>query len=98
MMRATKSKTELRSAEKNQRDKIFWQGLHKEQEERAAKTKRLRALRLAKEASEREEAEKLAVEEAAAKPKSPTKKVRLVKRRSTAEGVVATTRNDPTGL
>lgn len=98
MMRATKSKAELKSAERNQRDKMFWQGLQKEQEERAAKTMRLRALRLAKEASEREAAEKLAVEEAAAKSKSPTKKARLVKPRSTAEGVAATTRNDPRGL
>ncbi len=97
-MSAAKSKTELKSAEKNQRDKMFWQGLQKEQEERAAKTTRLRALRLAKEASELEAAEKLAVEEAAAKSKSPAEKVRLVKRRPTGEGVATTTRIDPTGL
>ncbi len=96
-MRAAKSKTELRSAEKNQRDKMFWQGLQKEQEERTAKTKRLRALRLAKEASEREEAEKLAVEKPTTNSKSPAKKVRLVTRRPTGEGVATTTRNDPTG-
>ncbi|NJO38865.1 MAG: hypothetical protein HC871_16225, partial [Rhizobiales bacterium] len=55
-MRATKSNAEVRSAEKSRRDSTFWQGLQKEQEERAAKTKRLRTLRLAKEASEREAA------------------------------------------
>lgn len=89
MMRATKSKAELRSAETNRHDKVFWQELLKEREERASKTARLRALRLAKEASEREAEERLTVEQAAAKTTSFARKARLIKRDPTTLGNVA---------
>ncbi len=89
MMRSTKSKTELRSAEKSRRDRAFQRESVNEQEERANKTARLRGLRLAKEAADRELAKSQAAEkgaaEAEAKAKTPAKKARLIKRKSATE-------------
>lgn len=76
MMRATKTKAESRFAATNHLEKAFQQELLKEQEERAAKTARLRALRLTKEAHEREaddqrSREQVAPEKQAGGPKRP---------------------------
>lgn len=85
MMRPTRSKTDLKTAEMNKRDKAFQKEQAKEQEERASNTARLRALRLAKEAAEREQVESLATEQVAAKASAPAKKARLVKRTPATE-------------
>jgi hypothetical protein len=64
-------------------ESVFREELFKEQQDRAANTARLRGLRLAKEAREREAEALLAAEQAAAKTtgKPPTAtKARLVKR------------------
>ena len=98
MMRPTKSKTELRAAEISRRDRAFQKESVNEREERANKTARLRALRLAKEADERELAKSLAAEKAAAKAKMPAKKARLIKRKPAAEDRGATIPEaDPAG-
>ncbi|MDH3660572.1 MAG: hypothetical protein OEU92_11195 [Alphaproteobacteria bacterium] len=89
MMRPTKSKTELRAVEKSRRDRAFQRESFNEQEERANKTARLRGLRLAKEAADRELAKSLAAEKAAAKAKVPAKKMRLIKRRQASENSAA---------
>jgi hypothetical protein len=54
-------------AQAEQRDKVVRQQIDKERAVSAAKTAKLRALRLAKEAVDREAAQKLAAEKAAAK-------------------------------
>lgn len=98
MTSSTKSKTELRAAEKNRRDRAFQKESVNEQQERASKTARLRALRLAKEAADRELAESLAVEKAAAKAKAPAKKRRLIKRKPViGDGAPAMPDADPAG-
>lgn len=79
MMRPTRSKTELRSAEKSNQNRAFqWESVN-EQEERANKTMRLRALHLAKEAAEK----------ATAKAKVPAKKARLIMRRQASKNSAA---------
>ena len=85
MMRATKTKAESRFAETNHLEKAFQQELLKEQEERAAKTARLRALRLTKEAREREAQDQQSREQIVAESKSSAKKARLIKRPTTAQ-------------
>ncbi len=89
-MRPTRSKTELSSAEKVRRDRAFQRESVNEQEERANKTARLRGLRLAKEAADREQAKSLAAEKAAAKAKIPAKKARLIKRKPATADRAAT--------
>ena len=97
-MRPTRSKTELRSAEKSRRDRAFQRESVNEQEERANKTARLRGLRLAKEAADRELAKSLADEKAAANAKMPAKKARLIKRKPATEDSAATIPEaDPAG-
>ncbi|MGI9452770.1 MAG: hypothetical protein ACR2QH_19340 [Geminicoccaceae bacterium] len=85
MMRPTRSKAELRAAEISRRDRAFQKESVNEREERAKKTARLRALRLAKEADERELAKRLAAEKAAAMAKVPAGKARSDKRRPATE-------------
>lgn len=97
-MRPTRPKTEVRPAEMSRRDRAFQKESVNEQEERANKTARLRALRLAKEAVEREQAEVLAAEKAAARAKVPAKKARLIKRRpATGNSAVIKPNADPAG-
>jgi hypothetical protein len=64
MMRAIKSKNEQRLASLNQRNQAIHTQLQEEQKKRDEKTARLRALRLAKEATDRKAAELLALEKA----------------------------------
>lgn len=98
MMRLTRPKTEVRSAEMSRRDRAFQKESVNEQEERANKTARLRTLRLAKEAVEREQAEVLAAEKAAARAKVPAKKARLIKRSPATGNSAAIKPNaDPAG-
>ena len=98
MMRPTRSKAELRAAEISRRDRAFQKESVNEREERAKKTARLRALRLANEADERELAKLLAAEKAAAMAKVPAKKARLIKRKPAAEDRAATIPEaDPAG-
>ncbi len=89
MMRPTRSKTELETPETSRRDRAFQRESVNEQVERAKKTARLRALRLAKEAADRELAESLAAEKAVAKATVPAKETRLIKRRQATENSVA---------
>jgi hypothetical protein len=56
-------------AASEQRDALVRKEIEKERAVSAAKTAKLRALRLAKEASEKEAADRLAAEEAEAKPR-----------------------------
>ena len=98
MMRPTRSKTDLEAAEISRRDRAFQRESVDEQVERAKKTARLRALRLAKEAAERELAESVAAETAAAKAKVPAKKARLIKRGpATGDSAAARPDADPAG-
>ena len=57
-------------ARAEQRDKLVRQEIEKERAASAAKTAKLRALRLAKEAADKEEADKVAAERTAAKVKA----------------------------
>lgn len=59
-------------AASEQRDALVRKELEKERAQSAAKTAKLRALRLAKEASEKEAADRLAVEKAELKSKKKT--------------------------
>jgi hypothetical protein len=98
MIRPTRSKTDLKAAEISRRDRAFQRESVDEKQERAMKTARLRALRLAKEAAEREQAKSHAAEKAAAKVKVPAKKARLIKRRpATGDSAAARPDADPAG-
>ncbi len=98
MMRPTRLKTDLEAAEISRRDRAFQRESIDEQRERAKKTARLRALRLAKEAADRKAAESVAAEKAAAKAKVPAKKKRLIKRRQATENSAAAIPDaDPAG-
>ena len=63
-MHAIKSKSEQRLASLNRRDQALHAQLEEEQKKRDEKTAKLRALRLAKEATDRKTAELLALEKA----------------------------------
>jgi hypothetical protein len=65
---AARKAAQTHFTQSEQRDKVIRQELEKERAASAAKTARLKALRLAKEATEREEEEK----RKAAAPKTPT--------------------------
>jgi hypothetical protein len=69
-------------AASEQRDALVRKEIEKERAVSAAKTAKLRALRLAKEASEKEAADRLAAQEAEAKPR----KVRTSPRKQTGPG------------
>jgi hypothetical protein len=69
-------------AASEQRDALVRKEIEKERAVSAAKTAKLRALRLAKEASEKEAADRLAAQEAEAKPR----KVRTSPRTQTGPG------------
>ena len=73
-------------AQAEQRDKLVRQEIDKERAASAAKTAKLRALRLAKEAVDKEAGEKLAAEKAAAKANSqPARRKRAGGARSLGE-------------
>lgn len=57
-MRATRSSPQRRAADLDARDRAVMEEIHKEQKARYEQSARLRALRLAKEADDRERAEK----------------------------------------
>ncbi|MGI9452768.1 MAG: hypothetical protein ACR2QH_19330 [Geminicoccaceae bacterium] len=76
MMHAIKSKNEQRLASLNQRNQAIHTQLQEEQKKRDEKTARLRALRLAKEATDRKAAELLALEKADIKAKMNAKEAR----------------------
>ncbi len=65
-MRATKSNPQRRAADLATRDRAVMQEIEKEQKARDKKTARLRALRLAKEAADKEGTEKAKAERLAA--------------------------------
>ena len=75
----------LRAEEKfikiKQQDKKILKDREKEQQEVADKIARLRALRLAKEVSDREAADRDSADKAAAKAKAPAKSVKAAKRK-----------------
>lgn len=64
---AARKKAQAQFASSEQRDNAIKQEIEKERAAVAAKTAKLRALRLAKEATEKEEADRLAKEKAEAK-------------------------------
>lgn len=75
-MRAIKSNSEQRLASLNRRDQAIHTQLEEEQKKRTEKTAKLRALRLAKEAADREAAELQALEKADIKAKLTAKEAR----------------------
>lgn len=75
-MRAIRSNSEQRLASLNRRDQAIHTQLEEEQKKRTEKTAKLRALRLAKEAADREAAELQALEKADIKAKLTAKEAR----------------------
>ena len=71
---AARGKAQKYFTQSEQRDTLVKQEIEKERAAVDAKTAKLRALRLAKEAADREAAEKLAVEQGAARVKAPSRK------------------------
>jgi hypothetical protein len=71
---AARGKAQKYFTQSEQRDTLVKQEIEKERAAVDAKTAKLRALRLAKEAAEREAADKLAEEQAQARLKSPPKR------------------------
>ena len=85
-MRDKATKAELKSPATNRLGQAFQQELFDEQEKRAANTARLRGLRLAKEAREREaDEEKRSRDHVIAESKPAAKKARLIKGRATSK-------------
>ena len=82
MMRAIKSKSEQRLASLDRRNQAIHTQLEEEQKKRDEKTAKLRALRLAKEATDRKEAELLALEKADIKARLTAKEARRGKPKS----------------
>jgi hypothetical protein len=72
---AARGKAQKYFTQSEQRDTLVKQEIEKERAAVDAKTAKLRALRLAKEAADREAAEKLAVEQDAARVKVPGRKI-----------------------
>ena len=66
---AARKAAQTHFTQSEQRDKLIKQEIEKERAASAAKTARLRALRLAKEATEKEEADRKKAEKATAKAK-----------------------------
>ena len=86
MMRAKKTKAEMKSPATNRLGLAFQQELLDEKEKRAANTARLRGLRLAKEAREREADEKQrSRDDVVAESKPAARKARLIKGRATSK-------------
>jgi hypothetical protein len=81
MMSSVRLKAEEKFAKGMQQAKKALNEREKAQQEIAAKTARLRALRLAKEAAEKEASDRDAAVKAAAKRKTPSKTVRTAKRK-----------------
>ncbi len=73
---AARGKAQKYFTQSEQRDTLVKQEIEKERAAVDAKTAKLKALRLAKEAADREAEEKLAAEQASARPKAPAKRVR----------------------
>jgi len=71
---AARGKAQKYFTQSEQRDTLVKQEIEKERAATDAKTARLRALRLAKEAADREAAEKLAVENEKLRPKAAAKR------------------------
>jgi hypothetical protein len=71
---AARGKAQKYFTQSEQRDTLVKQEIEKERAAVDAKTAKLRALRLAKEAADREAAEKLAAEQGGARIKAPGKK------------------------
>lgn len=83
-MRAIKSKSEQRLASLNRRAQAIHKELEEEQKKRDEKTAKLRALRLAKEATDRKTADLLALEKADIKAKLTAKEARRGKSKTAA--------------
>ena len=73
---AARGKAQKYFTQSEQRDTLVKQEIEKERAATDAKTARLRALRLAKEAADREVAEKLAAENERLRPKAPVRRTR----------------------
>lgn len=84
-MRTIKSKSEQRLASLNRRDQALHAQLEQEQKKRDEKTAKLRALRLAKEATDREAAALLALEKANLKAKLTANEARRGKSKLAAK-------------
>jgi len=71
---AARGKAQKYFTQSEQRDTLVKQEIEKERAAVDAKTAKLKALRLAKEAADREAAEKLAAEQGPTRTKAPTKR------------------------
>lgn len=90
MMNRARSKAEEKFAKIKQQDKKALKERMKAQHEITEKVARLRALRLAKEASGKESSDREAADKAAAKSKTPSKSVRATRRKPVIEEKAAT--------
>ena len=94
MLNPIRQKAEEKFVKIKQQDKKVLKDREKEQQEVADKIARLRALRLAKELSDKEAADRESADKAAAKAKAPAKSVKAARRKPVTAKKAATDSDD----